>query len=160
MDVKIDCDETDECAYHEAGHIVFANLVCIPISRATICHPTEKDENQKPTAKTEEKWNCIQKYLLKNFHPERCVIYFLSGGRVESFYCNNNKKHPSDDREISSCGGDIQKLKETAEIYIDDKLSDPKIRAQIEGIAHLLLDKEWHENYDFLKIINQQNPIA
>jgi len=155
MDIKKDCDKINERAYHESGHIVFANLMGIPISYAIICDTTEKDDKGKPTAHTEETWiGKLKLKFLKKFSPEKCIIYFLSGGKVESFYCKNNEKHPRDDQEIFSCLGNNQKLIAKAERYIDDKLLDPIIRAQIEGIAHILLDKKCHKNSEFLKIIN------
>ena len=158
MNNNRDCDEIYERAYHEAGHIVFASFLKLSISSAIIWDPTDKDDNQKPTAHTDEtRIGKCELQILKLFYPKYFIIYYLSGGEVENFYFKNNKKHTSDEQEIKSCRGDKLVLRKNAKRYIDDKLSNPRIRAQIEGIANLLLDKKWHYNFEFKTIMDQQN---
>jgi hypothetical protein len=142
------CDDDHKSAYHEAGHVVFANMIGLPICSATI-------KNWSNRAETQE--TLMGKLTLKfakfsKVNRVKCVVYYLSGGRVQEYFCKDGERHPCDEKEIMSCGN-IPEIKLTAERYIDEKLSDPVIRRQIQDVAHVLLDKQYHYNLEFLEII-------
>jgi len=151
------CDDDHKSAYHEAGHVVFANLIGIPISYATIKNRAKRAET-KETILGIFKLK-ISKYLKMN--REMSIAYYLSGGKVQEYFCKDGemRSHSNDNNEISSYGN-ISVLKANAERYIDDKLSDPDIRLQIRKVARVLLDQQYHYSSELTDVMDyQQNQI-
>jgi hypothetical protein len=142
------CDDDQKSAYHEAGHVIFAKLIGISISYVTIKdHPETK----------ETIWGLLRltfsKYLKVN--REMSIAYYLSGGKVQEYFCKDGEKHPCDEKEIASYGNN-PKIKSDAERYVDVKLTDPKIRAQIQKVASVLLDQKRHCGSELLDIMDNR----
>jgi hypothetical protein len=142
------CDDDHKSAYHEAGHVVFASLVGIPLSYATIENPARTEETIFGKI-----WLWIPK--IQKEKRKNCTIYYMSGGKVQKYFCKDDELHDFDEEGISFHCGDNAELRSKSEKYIDDHLSDPKIRAQIDEIAHVLLDKRRHYYSEFKVILER-----
>jgi hypothetical protein len=142
------CDDDHKSAYHEAGHIIFASLVGIPLLYATIKKPARTEETI-----FRKIWLRMPKIRKKS--AEICIIYLMSGGRVQKYFCKDNELHYFDEKGITFHCGDNTELRSKAEKYIDDHLSEPKIRAQIEEISLVLLDKRLHYYSEFKSILER-----
>jgi ATP-dependent Zn protease len=142
------CDDDHKSAYHEAGHVFFAFLVGIPISYATIEKPARTEETLFGKI-----WLKMPKIWTKS--SEIGTIYFMSGGKVQKYFCKDDELHDFDEKEITFHCGDNAELRSKSEKYIDDNLSEPKIRAQIDGIAQVLLDKRRHYYSEFKVILER-----